>query len=103
MKKVVFIIALLGVTSVFANNNKKGKGYSIHGKVQDNTESLTGVKVILDNKEVTVYTDFEGNFTIDNVTEGEHTLSLSLVTYNNKEIVFNPQKGSDLDIKMETK
>ena len=86
MRTIVLVISLFCVTAIFANNNneKQSKKISIKGQVLDNTESLTGVKVILDNKETTVYTDFEGNFTIDNVLAGEHTLSFSLITYDGK-------------------
>ena len=58
---------------------------------------------MLDNKEVTVYTDFEGNFTIQNVLEGEHTLSFSLITYDNKEITFNPKENTTLEVELQEK
>ncbi len=105
MKTIVLIISLFCVTIAFANNNndKQLKKISITGKVLDNTESLAGVKVILDNKEIVVYTDFEGNFSIDNILEGEHTLSFSLITYDSKEITFNPIKNNDISISLKEK
>lgn len=104
MRTLVLIIALLSIVNLNANNNDKGlKSYSIRGKVVDHNESLTGVKIMLDNKEVIVYTDFEGNFTINNVLEGEHTISLSLVTYDNKKIVINPKENNQLTIELESK
>ena len=82
MRTLVLVITLLSITNLKANGNNgdKLKSFSIVGKVVDNTESLTGVEVMLDNKQLIVYTDFEGNFTIDNVLEGEHTLSFSLIS-----------------------
>ena len=105
MRLIVLAIALLSLTTAFAGNNNedKLKSFSISGKVVDKTESLTGVKVMLDGKEVIVYTDFEGNFTIENVLAGEHTISLSLITYNNKVITFNPSENNKLEIGLETK
>lgn len=105
MKSITTILIFLAFTSVFANNNNedKPKSFSITGKVIDNTESLTGVKVMLDNQELTVYTDFEGNFTIENVLEGEHTLSFSLVTYNNKEVVINPSRTNKVEVQLTEK
>jgi len=105
MRTIVLVISLFCVTAIFANNNneKQPKKISIKGQVLDNTESLTGVKVILDNKETTVYTDFEGNFTIDNVLAGEHTLSFSLITYDSKKITFNPSKNNNLNISLKEK
>ncbi|PCJ26778.1 MAG: hypothetical protein COA97_05130 [Flavobacteriales bacterium] len=105
MRTIILIIALLSLTLVFAGNNNedKPKSFLISGKVVDNTESLTGVKVVLDGKKVVVYTDFEGNFTIENILAGEHTISFSLITYNNKEITFDPTNDNNLKIELETK
>ena len=105
MKLIVLIIACFAATISFANNNeeKEPKIFSISGTVVDQGENLTGVKVILDGKESIVYTDFDGNFTINNVVEGEHTVSFSLVTYNNKEITFNPNTNSNLVIELKAK
>lgn len=108
MKTIGLIIALLSLINVKAinsnnNNEDKPKSFSISGKVVDNNENLTGVKVILDNQEINVYTDFEGNFTIDNVLEGDHVISFSLVTYENKELKINPKNDNNLTIELETK
>jgi hypothetical protein len=105
MKTTTLVIAFLFCSAMFANNNNedKPKSFSINGKVTDKTESLTGVKVILDNQELTVYTDFDGNFTIDNVLEGEHTLSFSYVTYDNKIITINPSGASKVEVELTEK
>jgi len=105
MKTIALVITLFSLTTLFGNNNNETnpKSFSISGKVVDSEESLTGVKIILDGKETVVYTDFDGNFTIDNVLAGEHTISVSLVTYNNKEITFNPTNNNTLNIELETK
>ena len=105
MKIIVLVIAFFSLSTAFAGNNveEKLKSFSISGKVVDNTESLTGVKIMLDGKEMTVYTDFDGNFTIENVLAGEHTISLSLITYNSKEVTFNPSTSNKLEINLEAK
>ena len=104
MRLIILAIALVSFTTSFANNNEEVlKSFSISGKVVDNTESLTGVKIVLDGKEVTVYTDFDGNFTIENVLAGEHTISLSLITYANKVITFNPSTDKTLEIALDAK
>ena len=105
MRTIALVIALFSLTTVLANNNneEKLKSFTISGKVIDNNESLTGVKILLDGKETVVYTDFDGNFTIDNVLAGEHTMSFSLITYNNKEVTFNPAKENNLEVELETK
>ena len=106
MKLIALAITILSITSVFANDHsekEKLKSFSISGTVTDESESLTGVKIVLDGKERIVYTDFEGNFTLDNVVAGKHTISLSLITYNNKEITFNPAELSNLEIELKEK
>jgi len=100
MKTITLILTFLAFTSVFANNEDKPKSFSVSGKVIDKAESLTGVKVMLDNQELTVYTDFEGNFTIENVLEGEHTLSFSLITYNNKVVSINPSRSNLVEVEL---
>ena len=106
MRVIVLVIALFGLTTGFANNNNeedKPKSFSISGKVVDNKESLTGVMVVLDGNERFVYTDFEGNFTLENVLPGEHTVSFSLIAYNNKEITFDPSSNNNIEVELETK
>ena len=105
MRTIALVIALFSLTTVFAanDNEDKLKSFSISGKVVDNNESLTGVKILLDGKEAVIYTDFDGNFTLENVLAGEHTISFSLITYNNKEVTFNPAKENNLEIELETK
>lgn len=105
MKTIAVILSFLALTTVFANNNneEKPKSFSITGKVVNNSESLTGVKVILDGKETTVYTDFDGNFTINDVLEGNHTLSFSLVAHNNKVVNVNPSRNNSLQIELQEK
>ena len=107
MKTIVTIIALISFSISFANNGntekKELKMYSISGKVIDANESLTGVQILLDGKETTVYTDFDGNFTLDNVVEGEHTVSFSLITYENKEVKLKTNSNESVTIELEEK
>jgi hypothetical protein len=82
------------------NKDKKLRTSSFSGKVLGGGEDLTGVKVILDNKEIIVYTDFDGNFTIENVRAGEHKISFSLVAYKNKEVTVNSINTDQLVINL---
>lgn len=103
LKKCIFIIFIFLFTqAVFAGNegNKKLKTFSLSGKVLDNAGSLTGVKVVLNNKEVTVYTDFDGNFTIENVKEGINTISFSMVAYGSKTLSVNPSEKPSIEVKL---
>ena len=56
---------------------------SISGQVLDiqTGEVLTGVEVEIEGMDVKAYTDFDGNFTIDNITPGKYNLIASLISY----------------------
>jgi hypothetical protein len=105
MKQTIFSILFLFSVLAFANNNEttKLKTTTLKGKVVDNTESLTGVKVTIDNKETVVYTDFDGNFSLENVPVGLHKIELSLITYKNKEVEIDLSQESQIEIKLEAK
>ena len=102
MRVLLIITAFLLVFQANAENkNKKALGsYSISGKVVGGGENLTGVKVVLDDKETIVYTDFDGNFTIENLRGDKHILSLSYVAYNNKEVLITPNASNELVISL---
>ncbi|MCB9360357.1 MAG: carboxypeptidase-like regulatory domain-containing protein [Flavobacteriales bacterium] len=105
MKQTIFSILFLCSVLAFANNNETTilKTTTLKGKVVDNTESLTGVKVTIDNKETVVYTDFDGNFSLENVPVGVHKIELSLITYQNKEVEIDLTQESEIEIKLEAK
>ena len=107
MKAVVLTFLFLTTLTIGikANNSedKLPKRFSVSGKVHDSNENLTGVKVILDGKETVVYTDFEGNFTLENIVEGEHTISFSLITYESKEVTLDLKDVSTLEVELKEK
>ncbi len=78
----------------------------ITGKVVDQMtgEALTGVKVAIEGSDLKVYTDFDGNFRMENVKAGEHQVTATYVSYNRNEVQkFNPRKdGTHLEIKMQS-
>lgn len=104
MRNTIFALFLVLTVSVFANNDSKNvKTTTFTGKVSDQTENLTGVKVIIDGKESFVYTDFDGNFTINDVPVGIHTISFSMVAYENKEIKVDLSKETTIDVQLSSK
>jgi hypothetical protein len=105
MKQIALILTLVLSVSLFANNNneKASKLVNIKGKVVDTHETLTGVQVMVDNVPTTVYTDFDGNFIINNLTPGKHQLKFSLVAYENKVIEINVEESQNIEVKLESK
>ena len=69
----------------------------IEGKVIDeNTgEGLPGVEVKLLGSEKVIYTDFDGNFSIEGIIPGSYSLSADYISYNRKIITnVKPVTGS---------
>ncbi len=115
MKKIAIIIVSLVVFSVsFANaaNEESGAAESVmmttsvSGKVLDNItgEALAGVKVSVEGIEKSVYTDFEGNFEINGVREGELEITTSYISYKKKVETVNVclTKSNTVDVKIES-
>lgn len=106
MKNLILVTLLLFSATIFANNGNEAKEIkttTFSGKVIDNKESLAGVKVMIDNKETIVYTDFDGNFTINNLPVGVHTISFSMVAYQNKEVKIDLLKENQVEVILESK
>ncbi|NVO01547.1 MAG: carboxypeptidase-like regulatory domain-containing protein [Bacteroidetes bacterium] len=92
MKKAIllFSLILLTATFTFADGKKDLKEStsteqtcSIQGKIVDKStgEPLTGALVKIEGSNLEVYTDFEGNFTFQNMTPGVVDLKVSLISY----------------------
>lgn len=59
------------------------KTVSVSGSVLDNNnlEGLIGASVYIAETGETVYTDFDGNFTLNNLPVGDYTLKISMISY----------------------
>lgn len=94
MKTILLSLALfLAVTNVDASNTKnektetaKSAAIEFSGVVVDNKtqEALAGVKVELEGTGMVAYTDFDGNYTFNNVEPGDYQLVTSYVSYESK-------------------
>lgn len=74
------LISLLFCSGVYALD---GKG-KITGKVTDKvtSESLIGVIIMLDSGGIGTTTDIDGNFIIENISAGPHTITANYIGYN---------------------
>lgn len=117
MKKVfVTIIAIALVILSYANhtgdNSETPKNpeapvqtVNLTGKVLDVTsgEALAGVEVSIEGSDIKAYTDFDGNYTIENVKPGTYNIIASFISYK-KSLVENyktSQAENEVDIKLE--
>ncbi|GAB7089092.1 carboxypeptidase-like regulatory domain-containing protein [Marinifilum fragile] len=104
MKKLVFLfIALLvvglesqAINVVTPNGDKEIEATelaaiettSLSGVVLDNEtgEALVGVAIRFEGSKETVYTDFDGNFKIDNVIPGKYNVLSSYISYTDNKM-----------------
>ena len=104
MKNLLLVIVLGISATLFANNNETIlKKVVVKGKVLDNQESLTGVKVLVDNIPTTIYTDFDGNFILSDLLQGKHTISFSMVAYETKVIEMDLTESQNIEVKLDSK
>jgi hypothetical protein len=109
MKKKI-IIAALGIAIASANMLYAGNGdgdkksnlatTSISGKVTDfkTGETLTGVCIRIENTNIEVFSDFDGNFEIKNLKPGNYNLVTSYVSYKSSSINVATQSKTDFKL-----
>jgi predicted nicotinamide N-methyase len=117
MKKIfltifVFAIATLTFANHTGDNSETPKNpeapvqtVKLTGKVLDVTsgEALAGVEVSIEGSDFKTYTDFDGNYTIENVKQGTYNIIASFISYK-KSLVENyttSDKENEVDIKLE--
>ena len=110
MKSIVILIAfVVASTTIFAsggNENPKTESsstFELSGYIIDEIsgEALVGVAVRIGSQ--TTYTDFEGQFKIENLSLAQVTLKTSYVAYEDKEMEINPDSKSELRIALKEK
>ncbi len=95
--KSLLILTMFG-TSAFADGidpiYKDGTIVQISGKIidQNTGEPLTGVKVFYTGSEIAVYTDFDGEFTMEVPAKKGAELSVSLISYEMKTLKLENSK-----------
>ena len=85
MKKLVSVLFVLMLSvSLFANIDGDVKTTKITGKVIDKItgEALVGVCVKIENTELSVYTDFDGNFEIKGLKPGNYNFTTNYISYS---------------------
>lgn len=106
MKQTLLLtfLILLTFSGYSTNADDVVKNSSISGKIIDKRtgEPITGVSIKLTGLDLTVYTDFDGNFSVSNVFPGKYDLTISMLTYKkvSKE-KFQVSKGNQNFLKVE--
>lgn len=83
---LIFTAAADGKNDV--DNAPKPLTVTVNGNVTDAVtgETLVGVKVELEGTSKKVYTDFDGNFSFEDVAPGEYNISASYISYEKGKI-----------------
>ncbi len=84
---VAAFIAVLGLSSFTGEKEKTADAsanISLTGIVVDSQtkETLAGVEVTIEGTNLKTYTDFEGNFSFDNIQPGNYKVITKYVSYN---------------------
>lgn len=87
-KFLIFVFLLLFSTITKGEGIKKNKSVALTGSIVDftNQESLAGVEVTLLETGKKTFTDFDGNYKFDDISIGEYTIKVSLISYKESEI-----------------
>ena len=90
-------------SSNWATNFNKNTSVNIEGKIFDNTtgEALTGVAIYVDG-DFAGYSDFDGNYIINDLSAGNHEITTSLISYQDikENISLNHSEKVDIQLNM---
>ncbi|MBR8537063.1 carboxypeptidase-like regulatory domain-containing protein [Carboxylicivirga sediminis] len=104
---ILLTLLMVGISNITAEEKENSKEAittlttSISGTITDATtgESLVGVKVVLEELNTVVYTDFDGNYEFTNISVGKYTVSTDYVSYKTCEsLSIDTNKSNALNI-----
>lgn len=113
MKKILLAAAmfLLAITLHAKDNETKAKDTEASATIvlagsivdQNSGESLVGVEVKIEGTDMKTYTDFDGNFSFQNVKPGDYKLVANYISYqqNTREMTLNSAQNN-IEIKLQT-
>lgn len=65
---------------------------------KENEETLAGATIYIDGEKL--YTDLDGNFSLDDLKPGKHLLKAELISYETAEMEVNISQNSNLKIQL---
>jgi hypothetical protein len=106
--KSIVILALITISTgyLFGGNDEpasKSAKVSISGSVQDkeSREALPGVAIQLEGIDKQIYSDTDGNFSIEEITPGTYTMKVSCISYEEK--TFSIEVGNAREVNVSVK
>ena len=105
MKKKLFLATMiLAMSSMLMAGNEKTT--SLNGQVIDASGNpVAGAKVLIEGLNKSVYTDFDGNFSLNKVPKETNTIQVSMISYEDQksEIELNQTSSEFISIQLESK
>lgn len=108
---LIIAIAFLSITA-YADNNKSSKNVktnkteavekanfvNVSGIITDkkSNESLAGASIYIDGTKY--YSDLDGNFTIQNIKPGKHTVKVEFISYQSVEMEMDIRTNQEINI-----
>lgn len=99
------VLAILPAMAENDNNGSNTAKATISGKVFDNQtgESLAGVVISVENTDIQVYTDLDGNFEIKQIVPGTYNLVVSYISYKSsliENLSLDANEKEDINVKL---
>ena len=113
MKKILIgFLSLMLTVAVTAKENEAKNASSadnaasvvLVGSISDATsgESLVGVEVKIEGTDLKTYTDFDGNFTFNNIKPGEYKVVANYISYKSaSKSLEASNKNNELKLKLQ--
>ncbi len=110
MKKITMLIAVIMMAVVTGIAMKPGEAekeavrtVSLSGQVLDivSGEGLAGVKVQLEETDEVIYTDFDGNFSIEGLLPGSYNITASYISYKSSDVKVDVDDTRSVQLTME--
>lgn len=112
MKLILIILATVAISvSVFAADNNKKTSEKVAPKVEKTTqiEQINGAVIDIKTNEALagaaihiggnkIYSDLDGNFTLQNVKAGVHKIKVELISYETAEMEINVKTNEPINI-----
>ncbi len=103
MKYLFFVLVLFSSSILYAigpdTQIPNASEFIIEGKVIDEKtgEGLSGVEIKLLGSDKLIYSDFDGNFSFENVIPGDYSISADYISYKRKIVTGICANGSSSD------
>ncbi|MEM9050651.1 MAG: carboxypeptidase-like regulatory domain-containing protein [Bacteroidota bacterium] len=92
IKVIVLLVGLIPAIAFAGDGKPKSKvertlcTYSGQVLDKENAETLTGAMIKIVELDRAVYADFDGNFSFQDIPEGDYTIEISFLSYQTKTV-----------------